>query len=157
MKTFLWNILLAVLWAALMGRLTPANLAVGFALGALVVSFIQGGDGSPQYLVKLRQVAGLTAFFFWQLLLSNLRVAYDVVTYRHHMRPGIVAVPLDAATDAEITLLANLLTLTPGTLSLDLSEDRRFLFVHVMYITDAETARRRIKDGFERRVLEVLR
>jgi len=73
------------------------------------------------------------------------------------MRPGIVAVPLDAETDAEITLLANLLTLTPGTLSLDVSADRRFLYVHMMYIEDADVARRQIKDGYERRVLEVLR
>jgi len=73
------------------------------------------------------------------------------------MRPGILAVPLDAQSDAEITLLANLLTLTPGTLSLDVSPDRRFLYVHIMYITDADATRRRIKDGFERRVLEVLR
>ena len=157
MKAFLWNILLAVLWAALTGHLTPFHLAVGFVLGALVLSFVQRENGSPRYLVKLRQSAGLALFFLGELILSNLRVAYDVVTPRHHMRPGIVAVPLDAETDAEITLLANLVTLTPGTLSLDVSADRRFLYVHSMYIDDVETTRRRIKNGFERRVLEVLR
>jgi multicomponent Na+:H+ antiporter subunit E len=75
------------------------------------------------------------------------------------MRPGIIAIPLDARTDLEITLLANLITLTPGTLSLDVSADRRVLYVHVMYIDndDIEAVRRSIKDGFERRVLEVLR
>lgn len=61
-------------------------------------------------------------YFLWQLLLSNLRVAYDVITPRLYMRPGILAVPLDAEIDLEITLLANLITLTPGTLSLDVSE-----------------------------------
>jgi multicomponent Na+:H+ antiporter subunit E len=75
------------------------------------------------------------------------------------MRPGVVAIPLDARTDAEITLLANLITLTPGTLSLDVSSDRRMLYIHVMYIDndDLEEVRRKIKAGFERRVLEVLR
>jgi multicomponent Na+:H+ antiporter subunit E len=157
MKPLLGNIAMALLWAALTGKLTPMNLAVGFVLGALVLSFVQRRNGSPRYLVKLRQSAGLVLFFLWELLLSNLRVAYDVVTRRHHMRPGIVAVPLDAKTDAEITLLANLLTLTPGTLSLDVSADQRFLYVHSMYIHDVEATRRHIKDGFERRVLEVLR
>jgi multicomponent Na+:H+ antiporter subunit E len=75
------------------------------------------------------------------------------------MRPGVVAIPLDVQTDAEITLLANLITLTPGTLSLDVSTDRRVLYIHVMYIDndDVEAVRRKIKEGFERRVLEVLR
>lgn len=73
--------------------------------------------------------------------------------------PGVVAIPLDARTDAEITLLANLITLTPGSVSLDLSEDKRSLYVHAMYIDggDVEAYRRAIKEGLERRVLELLR
>jgi multicomponent Na+:H+ antiporter subunit E len=68
-----------------------------------------------------------------------------------------VAIPLDARTDTEITLLANLITLTPGSVSLDVSSDRRFLYLHAMYIDDLEEFRRSIKDTLEHRVLEVLR
>lgn len=73
--------------------------------------------------------------------------------------PGVVAIPLDARTDFEIVLLANLITLTPGSVSLDLSEDRRVLYIHAMYIDggDIEAYRRSVKDGLERRVLELLR
>jgi multicomponent Na+:H+ antiporter subunit E len=73
--------------------------------------------------------------------------------------PGVVAIPLDATTDVEIALLANLITLTPGSVTLDLSEDRRVLYVHAMYIDggDVEAYRRSIKEGLERRVLELLR
>jgi multicomponent Na+:H+ antiporter subunit E len=73
--------------------------------------------------------------------------------------PGVIAIPLDARTDAEITLLANLITLTPGSVSLDLSEDRRVLYVHAMYIDggDVEAYRRSVKEGLERRVLELMR
>lgn len=73
--------------------------------------------------------------------------------------PGIVAIPLDARTDAEIAVLANLITLTPGSVTLDLSEDRRVLYVHAMYIDggDVEAYRRSVKEGLERRVLELLR
>ena len=73
--------------------------------------------------------------------------------------PGVVAIPLDARTDVEIALLANLITLTPGSVSLDLSEDRRVLYVHAMYIDggDVEAYRRSVKEGLERRVLELLR
>jgi multicomponent Na+:H+ antiporter subunit E len=73
--------------------------------------------------------------------------------------PGVVAIPLDARTDAEIALLANLITLTPGSVTLDLSEDRRVLYVHAMYIDggDVEAYVRSVKEGLERRVLELLR
>ena len=60
-------------------------------------------------------------------------------------------------TDLEITLLANLITVTPGSFSLDVSDDRSVLYVHAMYVDDPEALRREIKDGFERRVLELLR
>jgi multicomponent Na+:H+ antiporter subunit E len=86
-----------------------------------------------------------------------LRVLWDVITPKHISRPGIIGIPLDARTDAEIMLVANLISLTPGTLSLDLSEDRRVLYIHVMFLDDIEETRQQIKQGLERRVLEVMR
>ncbi|HXG52923.1 MAG TPA: Na+/H+ antiporter subunit E [candidate division Zixibacteria bacterium] len=157
MTAFLWNILLALAWAAMTENYRPAGLIAGFALGFFILYFARRIVGRPDYLIKTRQSIGLFLFTVWELILANLRVAYDVLTPRYFMRPGVVAVPLDARTDAEITLLANLITLTPGTLSLDVSSDRRVLYVHVMYIDDdIDAVRRKIKDGFEKRVLEVL-
>ncbi len=101
--------------------------------------------------------AHLGGLFFYELALSSLRVAWDVITPRHISRPGILAVPLDAQTDAEITVLSNLLCLTPGTLSLDVSADRQYLYVHAMFIGDAAADVRTLKDTFERRVLETMR
>jgi multicomponent Na+:H+ antiporter subunit E len=73
------------------------------------------------------------------------------------MRPGIVAIPLDLQTDLEVTVLTTLLTLTPGSLCLHVTDDRQTLYLHAMYIDDPEELVRAIKDGFERRVREVLR
>lgn len=153
----LWNVLLAVTWAAISGALTPANLGLGFALGYAVLFVTRRQSAPSMYFLKVRQAASFAGFFVWQLVLSNLRVAYDIVTPRHHMRPGVVAIPLDARTDAEILTVATLITLTPGTLSLDLSPDRKVLYIHAMYIDDLEALRREIKEGFERRVLELMR
>jgi multicomponent Na+:H+ antiporter subunit E len=105
-------------------------------------------------LVALLRLAGL---FIVELVISSLQVAWDAVTPRHLARPGIIAVPLDARTDLEITVLANLICLTPGTLSLEVSEDRRVLYVHVMFIDDPAESRRAVKTVMERRVLEALR
>lgn len=157
MSGLLWNILLALAWVSLNGEFTNGNFVVGFALGLLILFFVGRGTNSPGYALKVRQVAGLSMFFIKELIIANFRVAYDVLTPGYHMRPGILAVPLDAKTDLEITLLANLITLTPGTLSLDVSNDRRTLYIHAMYADDPEAVKHSIKHGFERRILEVLR
>jgi multicomponent Na+:H+ antiporter subunit E len=154
---FLLNVLLSLAWMALTGQFTPTNLAIGFVLGYVALWMTQRGDRSSDYVIKLRQVAGFALFFAWEVIKSNLRVAYEVVTPGHQMAPGIIAVPLDAKTDAEITMLANLITLTPGTLSLDVSTDRHVLYIHVMYIEDVDQFKRKIKQDLERRLLEVLR
>jgi multicomponent Na+:H+ antiporter subunit E len=73
------------------------------------------------------------------------------------MRPGILAIPLELESDVQIMVLASLITLTPGTLCLDISEDRRTIYVHVMYLHDPDRVRQTIKDGFEKRVREVFR
>ncbi len=94
----------------------------------------------------------MLAFFLWELVLANLKMARDVLMPLGRLRPAVVAVPLDLKTDWQITLLSILITLTPGTLSLDVSTDRKVLFIHAMHVTDAEEFRRQIKSGFERRV-----
>jgi multicomponent Na+:H+ antiporter subunit E len=157
MTALFWDILLALLWVAMTGKFTPGNFGVGLGLGLLILIFTRRAIGSPNYIRKVGQVLNLALFFIWELILANLRVAYDVVTPRHHMRPGVIGVPLAAHTDLEITVLSSMISLTPGTLSLDVSADRKTLYIHAMYIDDVEAVRRKIKDGFERRVLEVLR
>lgn len=159
MNGLLWNLLLAFSWATMTAEFTLANLAVGFGLGFLILLFARRVVGLESYARKVRQAIDLFFFFVWELIQSNLRLAHDVVTPKHYMRPAIVAVPLDARSDLEITLLANMVSLTPGTLSLDVSADRRVLFLHAMYVdnNDIEAVRRGIKEGFERRILELLR
>jgi multicomponent Na+:H+ antiporter subunit E len=157
MTPFTWNLILALVWAAVLGELSLGNLAAGFALGFGILWAGSGLLGSSRYFEKSLRLLEFAAYFAGQLVLSSLRVAFDILTPRHRARPGIVAVPLEARSDAEITLLANLVSLTPGSLSLDVSADRSTLFVHVMFLDDPETCRSDIKQGFERRVLDLLR
>jgi multicomponent Na+:H+ antiporter subunit E len=156
---FLWNILLALAWSALNGEFSIRNLLIGLVLGYVILSLMVTADvvGSRTYARRVSSAARMLVFFVWELLLANLRVAHDVLTPRHRMRPGIVAIPLDAKTDPEIVFLATLITLTPGTITLDVSDDRSVMYIHAMYIDDLDALRRGIKDGFERRALEVLR
>ncbi len=154
----LGNMLLALAWAALQGDFSLATLVTGHVLGYLILlGLVRGGVlGTSPYIGRVHRVVGLIMYFLWELLRANLRLALDVATPRYHMKPGIIAVPLDATEDSEILLLSMLINTTPGSVALDVSPDRRFLYVHVMYMTTPDAARHEIKAGFERRVLEVL-
>jgi multicomponent Na+:H+ antiporter subunit E len=150
--------LLALAWAVLQGDLSLWTLVTGQVLGYLILAaLVRGGvlETSP-YIGRVHRVIGLAAFFFWELIKANLRLALDVVTPRYHIRPGIIALPLDATDDGQILLLSMLINTTPGSVALDVSPDRKILYVHVMYIDTPDAAREEIKEGFERRVLGVL-
>lgn len=152
---FVMNLLLALAWGALAGKVTLVNFSFGFALGYLLLWLVRGRGASPTYFLRVRRVLGGLLYFLWELLIANLRVAYHVLAPLNRMHPGIVAVPIELATDVEIALLANVITLTPGTLSIDVSTDRRTLYVHALNVDDPAAFRRETKDGFERLVREV--
>ena len=100
---------------------------------------------------RIVHALGLAAFFAWELVLANFRVAADVLR-GDRIEPAVVAIPLDVTSDGEILLLSMLINITPGSVTIDLSDDRRTLYVHVMHMKTVEETRREIKDGFERRV-----
>ncbi len=157
MTPFVINLALAVGWAALFSAFTLPSLATGFAVGYAILWVLSPIFADSRYCQKLFSLARLAIYFLRELLVSSLQVAWDVITPTHRSRPGIIAVPIEARTDLEITILANLVSLTPGTLSLDLSSDHKALYVHAMFVDDPESIRRDIKTGMEHRVLEALR
>ena len=157
MRAFLANILLALTWCAVTGTISLGTLVTGFILGYLLLLFTQPLHGPSPYFSELFKVIGFGLYFAKELIEANFRVAYMVIKGPQSIRPGIVAIPLDVKTDLEITMLANLITLTPGTLSLDVSDDRKTLYIHVLYMVDADEIRKKIKEGLERHLLETIR
>ncbi len=157
MRLFIYNTLLALVWTALTGIFTPGNSLAGFALGFIMLSAAQGVFGNRSYAWRGYRLIAFLLYFLWELLKASIRVAVDIITPRDYMTPGLIRLPLDARSDIEITLLANIISLTPGTLCIDVSADRRIMYIHAMYVSNADEFRKEIKDGFERRLLEVLR
>lgn len=157
MILFMLNLVLMVAWAILWGGFGWLTLASGYAVGYLALLASRPLYGESRYFGAVWRSLALAGYFLWDLLRSSVQVVWDVVTPAHRSSPGIVGVPLDARTDGEILMTANLISLTPGTLSLDVSEDRKTLWVHAMFIDDPDHIRRSLKDGMERRVLEALR
>ena len=157
MNLFFINTFIALGYIGVQGQFSLSGFLIGFALGYLALWLTGPLYGRSRYFQRMPKTIRLAGFFLVELLLSTLRVFWDVVTPGHISRPGIVGGPLNAESDMEILLVANLISLTPGTLSIDLSEDRRTLYVHVMFLDDPDRFRKSITDGVERRVLEVMR
>lgn len=159
MILFLWNLILAIFWVALTNSVSALNFALGFALGYVVLFLARDTWGQSKYFRKSGLWVSFVFFFIMELVKSALRVALDVVTRRHRMHPGVISIPLDCETDLEIMLFANLVSLTPGSLSLDVSEDRKFLYIHAMYIDqgDIQAYQKRLKVNVETKLLEILR
>lgn len=157
MNLFLLNILLGVGFMIVLESFNLRGLLIGFVVGYGALWLTRPLYADDGYFKRMGTFLRLLTFFVKSLFVSNLRVLWDVVTPSHISRPGIIRLPLNARTDLEITLVANLISLTPGTLSVDLSRNRQNLYVHVMFLDDVEKARRELKEGLEKRVLEVLR
>jgi multicomponent Na+:H+ antiporter subunit E len=158
MRHFLLNIGLSSAWAALMGSFDATTLAAGYAVGYVIVWAAQPALGPSAYVTGVGRAVAFFVFYLAELVWSSIQVAIDVCRPRLRMCPGVVGLPLRARTDAEITVLANLISLTPGTLSLDVSLDKRLLYVHAMDLKEGPDALRAdIRDRLESRVLTLLR
>jgi len=156
MNPFALNVMLAVVWAALVGTFTLASLAIGFMLGYVALLTVRQLFGATTYFERVMRVLRLAARFISELIVSSLRVVWDVVTPTELSRPGIVAVPLTVSSEIGVLLTSNLISLTPGSLSLDVSPDGKTLFVHAMFVDDPEKLRQDILQGIERRIKEAI-
>ena len=145
---------MAVIWLAVTGSATLHNLLLGLVVSGLSLSLIREQTKTTGYPVRPLRVSLLIGLFFVELAKSAFKVAVLVVKPKMEIKPGIFAYPLTVKGDFESALLANLITLTPGTLSVDVSEDRKTLYVHALDCSDVEGARRDIAEGFERRIRE---
>jgi multicomponent Na+:H+ antiporter subunit E len=147
----------AIIWSIAAGELAMRHLLTGFVVSYFVLWWLQPLLGKTAYFEKAPRAVAFAGLFVWELVKSNLRVAWDVVTPSAYRSPAIVAVPLDLKSDAEIALLGILLTLTPGSLTIDVSDDKRVLYVHSMFVDDPETFRQSVKDTFEAQIIRLFR
>ncbi|MFZ0390563.1 MAG: Na+/H+ antiporter subunit E [Calditrichia bacterium] len=95
-------------------------------------------------------------FYLKELVISNFKIAVDILTPEPRLRPGVVEIPVHLKKDLSRVVLANLISMTPGTLSLDISQDRKFLYVHVLYLGEAEDFRREVKEVLEKKIRGIL-
>ncbi|MEM0905931.1 MAG: Na+/H+ antiporter subunit E [Pseudomonadota bacterium] len=155
MATIFINILLSLAWAAITGSFSFINLLFGFVLGGLSLTLIRAQLDSMNHFRRFFGSVRLALTFLIELIKSSVNVALIVLSPGRTLRPAIIAYPLDVTTPAEITLLANLITLTPGTLSMDVSDDNKTLYVHAIDAPNPDEIIADIKHSFEGQIRRV--
>lgn len=138
-------VLLVILWVLAWGDLSLANVLSGSVLAVVLLAAFPPVARTTQSL-RPRPVAilRLLAYLSWQLVVSTAEVARAVLSSRQDVRSGVVAHRLADASEAAITMFANLVALTPGTMTVDTVADPPAVHVHILLLDDADAAHRRL-------------
>ena len=149
------NVLIAFVWMFLSESYTLLTFVLGYAIGILLLLLLNRFFPSPFYFKRIYKLFVLILIFIRELILSNIEIVKFVYRKKNDFEPGIFAMPIEVKQNWEITLLANLITLTPGTLTVAVSDDQTQLFIHALDIDTKEESINDIKNTFEKAIMEV--
>ena len=160
------NIVLALIWCMLQEKLSVTEFIIGAILGYGIIFMLKRVLDDDKEVRRPSSLGAsfslvLRVFFYMiifikEVIKANLKVAKIVLSPQLKITPGIIAYKMDLKTDPGITLLANSITLTPGTLSVDISKDRKTLYIHALHIEDAAELEQSIRDSLEKYTKEIL-
>lgn len=150
------TVLLAIVWTLLQNEVSAGMVVFGVILGILIPwgTSIWWPDTPKGF--RIGKMASYSVIVIWDILVANVQVAWIVLTVPNaKLKPAWIVVPLDLRQPEAITMLAGTITLTPGTVSADLSDAGHSLLVHVLHTDDADAVRDEIKNRYERRLKEI--
>ncbi|MCM3711585.1 Na+/H+ antiporter subunit E [Sporosarcina luteola] len=153
----LLNFFIAVIWMFMNSSVTASTFIIGYLIGLILIIITRRFFNSRLYVWRLWAAIKLTLLFFKELTLSNISVLMLVIRPKLKLQPMIFAMPTELEQDWEITLLSSLITLTPGTIVLHVSDDQRTLYIHAIDVDDVDEAIDSIKNSFEKAIMEVSR
>lgn len=152
---YLINVIISFIWQLIVPLFGYVDYVIGFAVGFGLISVIH-----RPYAYRAYRIFYFTCYVLWQIVLSNLSIAKLVLQPKPNLDPGIIAVPLTVSTGLEIMILASVITLTPGTISVDLGKTesgQQVLYVHNLRVGDPDAFRKSVHNGFERLLLQATR
>lgn len=158
-KNLLLNLLLSIVWVALTGHLNYVNFIFGFVVGFFILWLLTRFNDSKdkEYFTRVPKILLYSLFFFYDLIRANLDVTREILRRRFNMAPGIIAYEHSLKSDFEITMLVNVIALTPGTMVLKISDDKKYIFIHNLYLKDKEKYKEKLRNGMERKLIEIIR
>lgn len=149
------NTVIAIMWAVLWNSYTGVDFLLGYIVGIFILFVLRRFLHFDFYMRRVFAAFKLIALFIKELIMSNIDVVKVLLSPKFDIEPGIIEVPTQLKSDWELTLLASLISLTPGTLSMDFSEDKKSIFVHSIHVPNKEQMIREIHDTFEKAIMEV--
>ena len=156
---FILNLFIATLWLLLQDEITPqfTTFLMGFVVGIGILYVMHRFYGTQFYLRRVFSIIKLLWLFNWELLLSSYNVLKQITTPKLNITPGIFTYKTRLNGDWEITALALLLTLTPGSVVIEVSEEGDMFYIHAMDIEQSKDAVIRSIGKFEEAIMEVTR
>lgn len=151
------NLIIAFMWMFLSETYTVSAFLFGYILGVLLLMLLDKIVPGKFYLNPLIKIIKLGLLFIKELFVSTIDIAKLVYTPHLNIEPGIFSYPLEVETAWEITLLSNLISLTPGTLTVAVANDNSKIYIHAMHIKTTDDSIQSIKDTFEKAIMEVTR
>lgn len=158
-KNFLLNILLSLVWVALTGHLNYVNFLFGFFLGFWILWVLNRKRNSADkgYFYKVPRLLLFSLFFLYDMIRANLEVAKEILTPRFELKPAVISFEHRLNSDFEITMFCNLIALTPGTMVLKISDDKKLLYIHTFNMKDRNKFEEKLRQGLEKKLIEVIR
>ena len=148
--------LLAVVWILLQNQFSWGMAVFGVILGIIITKITAIWWPERPVGVRVGKFFSYAIIVLWDIMVANVQVAWIVLTKPNSkLKPAWIVIPLELKEPEAITILAGTITLTPGTVSADLSDEGHSLLVHVLHTEDADGDRDTIKDRYERRLLEI--
>lgn len=153
----LLNVFIAFVWMFLSNSFTAATFIIGYILGLVMLFMLRRFFSTRFYMERVVAVAKLLVLFLKELIVSNIAVLRVILKPKMDIKPAIFELETKLTQDWEITLLSMLITLTPGTVVINVSEDLTKLYVHTLDLEDVDDAVDSIRNTFEKAILEVSR
>ncbi|OAX49248.1 Na+/H+ antiporter subunit E [Paenibacillus sp. AD87] len=151
------NLIIAFVWMFLNNAWNGVGFLTGYLLGLLLIGSMRRFFPQRFYIVRIWAIIKLIALLFKELVRASIEVIRQIVKPKLDIRPGIFTYQTQLSSDWEVTLLCLLISLTPGSLPLEISGNQRKLFIHALDIKDEQKMSDDIKNTFEKAIMEVTR
>lgn len=149
------SLALWLIWLLLNNTMSAGHIVLGAVLGICIPMFTAAFWQETVVVKRPWLLTKFAALVLYEIVVANLVVAKLILGRQNKLQPGFLEVPLDLTSPLAISLLANTISLTPGTVSCDLSEDQKTLLIHALHIQDAEAEIAQIKNQFEKPLKEI--
>lgn len=144
---------LVVVWVALWGEISLPNMASGVVVAVVTLILVPHDRPGPRGTFRLGPAVGFGWFFLRELVAANVEVAWEVVTPHNRENEGIISLPVPTACSPTLLMtIVNAISLTPGTAVVEIVDQPRLLFIHVLHLDDREESRSELME-FQRRAI----